>query len=402
MRNAGLFLAAILVASLRAASAEDFIDRIDETLTISLADEQFRARLSGQLDLEYYHFPQPPPGLIRADGHDLFTPRLTTFVDAQLGSHLYFFAQARLDTGFDPSDVGTQVRLDEIALRFTPWSDGRINLQVGRFSTVIGGWIERHLSWDNPLINAPLPYETATLVSDLELPRTGQSFRAVPGFDKYEFLPIIWGPSYTQGFAVSGALGIFEYSAELKNATVASRPEEWDEFDFSEPSIDFRLGLKPNEAWHFGFSAAQGPYLRAEAEPLPEGAARGDFHQFVLGQDVSYARGHWQIWAEIFEARFEVPRLGDADVLAYYIETKYRFTPQLFGALRWNQEMFQSAPDPEGLSVAKAHDIWRVDAAIGYRFTAHTQLKLQYSIAGGDFVSNNVHGTFAAQFTLRF
>ena len=130
--------ACLLAAFIPVASAEDFLDRVDQTLTISLLHDQVRTRISGLLDLEYYHFPQPPPGLIRADGHDLFAPRLSLFLDAQAGPHIYFFAQARFDTGFDPTDMGAHVRLDEYALRITPWSDGRFNLQVGTFSTVVG------------------------------------------------------------------------------------------------------------------------------------------------------------------------------------------------------------------------------------------------------------------------
>ena len=397
------FISLCLFASaIRTLSAEDFLDDLDQTLTISIFHDQVRARVSGLLDLEYYHFPQPPPGLIRSDGHDLFAPRLSLFLDAKIGPNVYLFVQSRVDTGFDPTDLGTQWRADEYALRITPWSDGRFNLQLGKFSTVIGGWIERHLSWDNPFINAPLPYETATLVSDLELPLTGQSFRAVPGFDKYEFLPIIWGPAYTTGLSVAGRIGVFEYAAEVKNAPVASRPESWDDFEFGSPSVALRLGLKPNEAWRFGVSAAEGPYLIPAARPLPAGSDRDEYREFVLGQDISYARGHWQFWAEAFEARFEVPRLGNADVFAYYVEAKYQITPQLFGALRWNQEFFASENDPAGQPVATAHDIWRIEAALGYRFTAHTQLKLQYSLAHGDFVSDKLAGTFAAQFTVRF
>jgi hypothetical protein len=252
------------------------------------------------------------------------------------------------------------------------------------------------------LINAPLPYETATLVSDLELPFTGQSFRAVPADDKYEFLPIIWEPSYTLGASVAGRAGIFEYAAEVKNAAVGSRPEEWSDYRFDRPSVDLRFGLRPNEAWNFGFSAAEGPYLQPGAQPAPADADLDDFREFVLGQDVSYARGHWQFWAEVFEARFEVPRLGDADVLAYYIEAKYKITPQLFAAARWNQEWFNSAPDSSGRPVAEAHDVDRIDLALGYRFTERTQLKLQYSLARGDFVSDDFRSTFALQFTVRF
>jgi len=399
----GRFLCAcFLVSALRAVCAEDFLDRVDQALTISLFHDEVRTRLSGTLDLEYYHFPQPPPGLIRASGHDLFTPRLSVFLDAQVGPKVYIFTQTRLDNGFDPSDIGTQLRLDEYALRFTPWRDGRFNLQIGKFSTIVGGWVERHLSWDNPFVNAPLPYETATLVSDLELPLTAQSFRRVPGFDKYEFLPIVWGPAYTIGLSAAGQIGLFEYAVEVKNATVSSHPERWDDFEFEHPSVDLRVGWRPNEAWRFGFSAAEGSYLRPDAQPLQGEGDFSDYRQYLLGQDVSYARGHFQIWAEAFESRFEVPRLGNADVFAYYVEAKYKITPQVFGALRWNQEFFASGRDALGQSVSRPHDIWRVEAAVGYRPTAHSQLKLQYSLAEGDFTSDHLQGTFAAQFTVRF
>ncbi|MEP6974955.1 MAG: hypothetical protein ABI897_05805 [Spartobacteria bacterium] len=398
-----LFLsAALLAAALPAASGQEFIDRLDRSLTISVFNDQVRARVSGLLDLEYYNYPAPPPGLIRAEGHDLFSPRLSLFLDAQAGPNVYFFVQSRLDTGFDPTDLGLEWRADEYALRITPWSDGRFNLQVGKFSTVVGGWVERHLSWDNPFVSAPLPYENATLVSDREVPVNAQSFRAVPGFDKYEFLPIVWGPAYTLGASIAGRIGIFEYAAAIKNAAVSSRPETWDDYNFAHPAVDLRVGLRPNEAWRFGFSFAEGPYLQPNARPLLDGGEASNFRQYVLGQDMSYARGHLQIWAEAFQSRFEIPRLGNADVFAYFVEVKYKITPQLYGALRWNQELFDSGTDAFGQPIAKLDDVWRIEAALGYRFTAHSQLKLQYSVARGDFVSDRVGNTFAAQFTVRF
>ena len=400
--RASFCCACLIGFALQAASAEELLDRVDQALTVSAFDDQVRARVSGLLDLEYYQYPQPPPGLIRADGHDLFAARLSLFLDAQLGPKVYLFVQSRVDTGFDPSDLGWQWRADEYALRVTPWEDGRFSLQVGKFATVIGRWVERHLSWENPFINAPIPYEYPTLVSDKELPLTGQSFHRVPAYDKYEFLPILWGPAYTLGVAAAGRIGIFEYAVELKNVPVATRPESWDDYTFNHPAIDARIGWLPNEAWRFGFSVGQGSYLSPDARPLPNGVNFWDFKEFVLGQDISYERGHLQLWAEAFEARFQVPRLGDANVFGYYVEGKYKITPQLFGALRWNQELFSSEPDPAGQPVATARDVWRIDAALGYRFTAHTQLKLQYSLARGDFTSSNLNGTFAAQFTLRF
>ena len=224
----------------------------------------------------------------------------------------------------------------------------------------------------------------------------------MPGFDKYEFLPLVWGPAYTIGASVAGRIGGFEYAAELKNATVSSRPESWYSYNFDHPSVDLRVGLRPNEAWRFGVSFAEGPYLRSNARPLSTESDFSDYRQYLIGQDISYARGHWQFWAEAFESRFEIPRLGHADVFAYYLEVKYKITPQIFGALRWNQEIFFTDEDPTGQPIAKGHDVWRIDAALGYRFTAHSQLKLQYSVARGDFVSDHIGSTFAAQFTVRF
>ena len=79
-----------------------FLDRLDAELTVSAFDDNLRARLSGTIDLEIYHFQQPAPGLINSEIDNLFNPRLTLFLDAQLGSQIYFFAQSRLDRGFDP------------------------------------------------------------------------------------------------------------------------------------------------------------------------------------------------------------------------------------------------------------------------------------------------------------
>src|SRR2546428_1977627 len=100
---------------------DDLLDRLDNALTISAFQDKLRARLSGTIDTEFYNFQQPAPGLINSEIDNLFNPRLALFLDAQFGSQIYFFAQSRLDRGFDPSDHGAQLRLHEYALRFTPW-----------------------------------------------------------------------------------------------------------------------------------------------------------------------------------------------------------------------------------------------------------------------------------------
>ncbi len=70
------------------ANAQDFLDQLDDHLSWSSSDNNIRARLSGTFDLEFYRFEQPPPGLIDSGGRGLVNPRLTLFLDTQMGSSL--------------------------------------------------------------------------------------------------------------------------------------------------------------------------------------------------------------------------------------------------------------------------------------------------------------------------
>jgi hypothetical protein len=155
--------------------------------------------------------------------------------------------------------------------------------------------------------------------------------------------------------------------------------------------------------WTFGLSASRGSYLRPSARTtLPAGYNRGDYRQTVVGQDIGFAWHYWQIWAELFETRYAIPNVGEVGTTAYYTEIRYKFTPQFFGAVRWNQQLFSSVPDGTGGRVRWGREIWRIDVAPGYRFTAHTQLKLQYSLEHEHGASRPLGHALAAQLTVRF
>ena len=384
------------------ANGQDFLDQLDEHLSWSSSDNNIRARLSGTFDLEFYRFEQPPPGLIDSGGRGLINPRLTLFLDTQIGSNLYFFAEARLDRHFDPTDTGAQARLDEYALRYTPWDDGRLTIEIGKSATVFGRFETRHLSWDNPFVTAPLVYENALPLEDKQPPSLPFTGHRVDG--KNEYLPEIWGPVYATGITASGSVASHvDYAFRVQNSSLASRPESWSatEIGFDNPTITGRVGYRPNEAWNFGFSASDGAYLRPEAQDfLPPGKDIGDYHESVIAQDISYAHGHFQFWAEFHEARFEIPRIGNGKEFGYFLEAKYKFTPQLFGAIRWNQQYFNDVSNGVGGEVQFAPDISRLETGLIYRFTEHLQTKIEYypQFEDGRDVSHN----FALQITVRF
>jgi hypothetical protein len=365
-------------------TAQEWLDDLDESLSYQTANESVSFDLSGLLDMELLSIDQHPPDLIATSDPLFLQPRLSLFLDTHFGPHLYSFVHARADRGFDAgAEKDGDIRADEWLLRYTPFEDARVNLQAGKFATVVGNWVQRHDSWNNPFITAPLPYANMTTISDASVAATPAAFlgrRRIPDI-KTAWVPVIWGPSYATGASVFGTIKNLDYAFEIKNAALSSRPEDWNPNDhiWTSPTFSGRAGVHPNEAWNFGVSASGGSYLNPNVEPSLKGKDTSDFTQYLLGTDVSYATGHFQIWSEVFLSRFEVPNNEDADTLAYYVEARYKLTPQFFAALRWNQQFFGEISNGSGSKQAWDNDIWKIEPGIAYRFSRHIQLKLQYA-----------------------
>ena len=405
-------LAVVFILAARTDAAE-FLEQANQALSIQDPQHSFDLQLSGLIDFEGYFIDQRPPALIDSGDKFLFNPRVTLFADLQWTSHFYVFAQARLDRGFDPSDGGANMRMDEYFLRFTPLDSSTLNFQFGKFATVVGNWVQRHYSWDNPFINAPLAYENLVGIWDSEAAPNGDTvlyWAHVNGYesgdysDKHLRLPVIWGPSYASGVSVFGTVDRFDYAAEIKNASLSSRPEQWDltARGFDQPTISARVGFRPDAMWNIGCSVSTGSYLMSDARPtLRPGSNLNDYREEVLGQDISFAWHHLQLWSEVYEARFTIPGVGNADTLAYYLEAKYKVTTQLFAALRWNQQLYADLPTSTG-EKQWGSDTWRVDAAVGYRFTNYLQAKVQYSFTHQDSDVQVGEQLVAVQLTFKY
>ena len=420
--RACLIIGAAIGVALNAASpAQETLERLSDRLNFRSTGGTVQVRLSGTLELEGYANSDPVADLVSGAADSFFNPRLSLYLDAQLGARGYIFAQGRVDRGFDPyyPDKETEARLDEYAVRMEvsePGSD-RLYLQAGKFATVVGNWTKRHAAWDNPFITAPLPYGNLTGVWDItpvpvvdvllawaHVKPVGSAPAVLA--DKQFRLPVIWGPAYAQGVALAGRWGRFEYAGEMKAVNLSARPDRWGEgFSSGErPTLSARLGWRPDPSWNLGFSASAGEYLDRtdHAARIPAGLSRHDYRQIVLAHDLSYAWHHFQFWGEVYAARFVVPQVADVDTTAYYLEAKYRFTPQFSGAVRWNQQWFGDVTNRAGASLPAGRQTWRVDVAPTYRLTTQAQVKLQYSLQHDRPSSEHVTQSLAAQLTVRF
>ena len=406
-----------LAAPPAAAQSESVLDQLGEHLTWASPAGTFRARVSGWADLEAYFPSEPVSDLLFSDRGAFVNPRLTVFLDANVGRAVYVFAQARWDRRFDPADRGQlRPRLDEYALRFSTGPDRTTSWQLGQFATVVGEWTRRHGSWDDPFVTAPLPYDNLTGMWDRAAPASPETLlswahvRPVsrpPAVhrDKNQRLPIIWGPSYATGAAVARRAGRLDVALEVKNASLSSRPKVWNDHgdQWDHPTVSSRIGWRPDLRWSTGLSVSSGSYLQPLARrTLPADATQGDYRQTVITWDGSYAHRHLQVWAEAHAARFEAPGIGHADTFAYFIESKIKLTPRFSTALRWNQQTFGTIQDSRGEPVRWGRNVWRVDVSPTYRWSPHTQVKLQFSLRHETPAHRALSRSVAVQYTVRF
>jgi hypothetical protein len=155
--------------------------------------------------------------------------------------------------------------------------------------------------------------------------------------------------------------------------------------------------------WNLGLSISEGEYLdRSPHDRIPAGFSRHDYRETVIAQDLAFAWRHFQLWAEVYAARFRVPLMKDLDTVAGYVEAKYRFSPRFSTAVRWNQQYFGTVTNAAARTVHWGRQVWRLDVAPAWRFTSNTQLKLQFSVRHESPAREDLTRLLGVQLNVRF
>ncbi|MBI5424453.1 MAG: hypothetical protein HZA32_10190 [Opitutae bacterium] len=390
LRFALVCLGGLAAAAAATAQWDEWVDRHRAALEHNAPASAWRGKLTGRLALAARLADRPVADLIYhgADRRAVFAPTAQLFGDAEIGP-LYLFAQARADRGLDAGTVAMQLRIDELALRWSPARESRFSVQAGKFATVFGSWARRHAAWDYPFARAPLAQESLTGLWDIKgLPalakleewshNTPLGDAAAVTSDERNRVPLMWGAVYAFGTAARWTDEHWDFALEAKNVGLSSRPAYWADdlaAAWQAPALAARLGWRPSPTWNFGVSWADGVYLRPQPETIAPGTRRGDYRQTTLGFDASFAWRAWQLWAEALHARFALPGIGDAAVLGITLEGKRRFTPACALAARAGWQSYEPVRGHRW-----GRDTWRVEAGPVFRLAAHAQVKVQASL----------------------
>lgn len=354
---------------------DDLVDEIRQGTQFQSEDGKMSLDFDFFATVDNWVVSQPPPGIMVTGQNDLNSPRLSMLATFNANEWMSIFALGNIDRGFDPTDQSIQIRPDEYFLKLDPF-DGIAKLKLGKVTTGYGQWVNRHFSWQNPLVNAPLAYEWMMGVrSD-----TARVAPMTATANRNTWLPLIWGPSYTSGGQINGTMDTFDYSFEIKNDALSSNPDQWDlwnhELDGGALTYTGRLGWRPSAQWTLGSSASTGSYV------IPGSFNNWqDYKQTNAGFDIAWAYGHVEVWSEVNWSSYDVrpgafSQAGTVSVLSYFVESKWKFAPSWWLAGRWNQQLPGEKPNS---SEQWDSDVWRIDACVGWHLDRTVTIKAQTS-----------------------
>ncbi len=299
--------------------------------------------------------------------------RARFFVDAEVDDGVAVFTTLLFDEDLQHFDLeGAYVVFDQVG--GASWASAL----VGKMPTPFGTFAARSFAMVNPLIGVPLIYQYfsaiqgGSVASDnaAQLARRGDSFRSGRG------LPTLYDACWNSGVQIFGSRGVLTYALAFTKGAVSNPTAS----DNDGVQIVGRVGVQPTMGLKLGVSFALAPYLNeraAQNAAFPQGDRVEDYLQRLVGFDFEYARGHFQLVAEVVRNEWQVPNLT-VDALGNtgaYIEGKYELGPGFYYALRYGFVDFSAIEDGSGGRQDWDFDTRRVETGLGYYLSHQTRVK---------------------------
>lgn len=309
----------------------------------ALAEE--RAIVKGLFDAEMWKTDSGSRLLNKNEGDPALQGRLRLWAAGDFNLRLQGFVLGEIEGGQASEQGETEIDIEQTFLRYSFPSPLRLVLEAGKFATPLGSFSKRYFSNINPLIGTPGSYDV----------------------------------SYPLGIKASGSAARFDYWAAVIDLPLSN--EKYVPEPSRAPRPALGAGVTPIIGMRLGAYFTQGPYLNRDLGPmLPPGAGWKDYRQKIMGFEVQYSRGYFEVNSEFTLSGYDVPTRSEAVWgKAYYIEPKYTWSPRFFTALRLEKNDYAYVkPLSSTFWLARTVNYYDVEAGLGYRLGSGTVLKAAY------------------------
>jgi hypothetical protein len=333
------------------------------TLSFAQGDEKGAGEISDEFFFDVDEIKFPEPRFLRPEFHgniSLGAPfaegldesekgssnvfkqtEITLWAGVQLFKNLSFVTELELEDGFDVYEI------ERFALDWNAFNE-RCVFRIGKFYYPFG--IERLV--ENPVNNKLID-------------RPNPSIKIIPGtwsdegVEVYGNVPFLYKTRLQYEFAATNGLSSFE-----------GKGEQHLDDNNDNISLGGRLGLELLPDLEIGGSYSTGKYDDDER-----------FRMDFLGVDALFRRGGFEIRGEYIRSNVERSTVagGSFDRKGYYIQTSYKFTPDINYISHIEFVGRFDSVDPDDL-VTDEGDMDRIAVGINYSPTHHFIFKLQYEM----------------------
>lgn len=324
-------------------------------------------------------------------------PQVNLFFFAPINETFFFEARLQSDTW----GIG-ELKDPYFTLANITWADPNrdISLTAGRFVSPVGFYSNRNLLLDRSFHELPLNYSYFVNISDQ------RGFWPLAGVGgAYTSSDVGLTTIYFGGYATGGLLDwqITDNKARLQLGLTSVAPSSAENYtNLANAALLGRLTLNPSIKWQVGFTGSYGSFMRESTinsafrpfNPLER------YRQTLVGADIKYGLGYWEVVAEAIFSYWYVPVFGDngfetEGATNTFVEDNFsnlgtnldiRFEPpSLVGsyfALRFDYLNFMG--EGEGTNSIYTSNEWdkdigRISAAFGYKLARNIEAKMSFS-----------------------
>lgn len=299
--------------------------------------------------------------------------RVRLFAQHWLNEEAGVFTEILFDSRSGPRLNGAYVVLHDIAGQ--DW----LSVRAGLAPSLIGNFSLRSTYFNtNPLIGVPLLWQHRTTLDGSGLATTADLLRRRES--NSISLPILYDACWNLQWEFMGEVGRFEYSVGVTPGSVSNPLAATLE---SGVQALARVGYMPRPELRVGISGAVGPYIAGPARDAGLTAttypgSQTDYDQSLIGFDAEYSRGKAILFSEGYISSFEAPLIEeDLTTGGAYVEGRYDFLPDWFGAVRAGTMLFSQVkvPGSPGLKTGWDDDLIRLESSLTYRIAREIQIR---------------------------